>query len=561
MNYNKLAELLFPDIEKVPADYEEIYPPRNLPEGAPAVRLGPSPTGFIHLGNLYGAFVDERLAHQNNGVFLLRLEDTDEKRYVEGSVETLIDSLSYFGIHFDEGITVNGETGSYGPYAQSKRGHIYKSYIKSLVKKGLAYPCFLTEEEISSIREEQEKNKITPGIYGKYAKSRNLDLEEIINKLDCGEEFVMRLKSQGNDQIDKENKDGYFTITDGIRGEITMPRNFQDVVILKKTGLPTYHFAHVVDDYLMRITHIVRGEEWLASLPIHIEIFESLELEKPIFCHTTVLMKLDENGNKKKLSKRNDPELALSYYKEQGYHYEAVREYLLTILNSNFEEWRIDNPALPIEEFIFTLEKMSKAGALFDLNKLNDISKDVLLNIDSISLSTFLLTWAKEFNLPAYVLLSMHQDTLIKALAIGRDGDKPRKDFMYASQIYDYISYFFDETFKIEEPIPENISNEDCKEILKRYSESYNEKDNQEEWFEKVRNISEDLGYAKKPKDYKKNPEEFKGHVGHVSTAIRVALMGRSQSPDLWEIQQIMGKEKVLQRLANYISQLELITI
>ncbi len=556
MNNKKLAELLFPTIETTTADYKNMYPERDLPNNTPVTRLGPSPTGFIHLGNLYGAFVDERLAHLNNGIFYLRLEDTDEKRYVEGSVEAIIDALSFFGIVFDEGINKNGESGSYGPYAQSQRGHIYKAFVKELVAHGLAYPCFMGEDEIAQIRATQEENKLTPGIYGEYAKCRDLSFEEVQAKLDNEEEYVIRLKSQGSSNIDKENQEGYFTIVDGIRGEISMPRNFQDVVILKKIGLPTYHFAHVVDDYLMRTTHVVRGEEWLASLPIHIELFEALKLEKPIFCHTAVLMKLDENGNKKKLSKRNDPELALSFYKEKGYHYKSVREYLLTILNSNFEEWRIENPSLPAENFNFTLEKMSKAGALFDLNKLNDVSKDVLLTISSDNLATFLLEWANEFDKGTFHLLNNNKETLIKALSLGRDGDKPRKDFIFASQIIDYISYFFDEKFTIEEGLPENVSNEDCAEIFNKYLTLYNEKDDQEQWFSKVKELGKELGYAKKPKDYKKNPDQYKGHVGHVSTAIRIAIMGRSQSPDLWEIQQILGKEKVFARIKAYLSNL-----
>ncbi len=556
MDNKKLAELLFPTIDKVTEDYKNMYPKRDLPSGAPVTRLGPSPTGFIHLGNLYGAFVDERIAHLNEGIFYLRLEDTDDKRYVEGSIEAIIDSLGFFGITFDEGINKNGESGKYGPYAQSQRGHIYKVFVKELVEKGVAYPCFMNEEVISEIREAQEKNKLTPGIYGQYAKCRDLTFEEVEAKINNGDEYVIRLKSQGNSEIDKENQSDYFTIVDGIRGEISMPRNFQDVVILKKIGLPTYHFAHVVDDYLMRTTHVVRGEEWLASLPIHIELFEALELEKPIYCHTAVLMKLDENGNKKKLSKRNDPELALSFYKEKGYHYKAVREYLLTILNSNFEEWRIENPDLPIDDFNFTFEKMSKAGALFDLNKLNDVSKDVILTIDNENLATFLLEWAKEFDETTFNLLSNNRKTLLEALSLGRDGDKPRKDFIYASQIIEFISYFFDETFKIEEDLPENISPDDAKEIFNRYLSLYDEDDNQEQWFNKVKELGEELKYAKKPKDYKKNPDQFKGHVGHVSTAIRIAIMGRSQSPDLWEIQQILGKEKVFSRINSYLNEL-----
>ncbi len=556
MNFTKLSGVLFPEITKTPSDYETIYPKRNLPEGAMVTRLGPSPTGFIHLGNLYGAFVDERLATQSNGVFFLRIEDTDDKRLVEGATDAIIDALSFFNINFTEGVTKEEEIGNYGPYHQSARGDIYKTYIKFLVEKGLAYPCFLTEEEITDIRDLQEKEKITPGIYGNYAKYRDLTEDEYIANIEAGKPYVIRLKSSGSPNFSKENENDYFTIIDGIRGEVSMPRNFQDVVILKQSGLPTYHMAHVVDDHLMRTTHVVRGEEWLSSLPIHIELFEVLEWAFPVFCHTAVLMKLDENGNKKKLSKRNDPELALSFYKEKGYHAKAVREYLLTILNSNFEEWRIENPTFPMEEFKFTLDKMSKAGALFDLNKLNDISKDVILTINSDTLKEFLYAWAKEFNPNLLEIISKDEAKLLKALSLGRDGDKPRKDFIYASQIIDFISYFFDELFKIEEAIPENVSSEDCKIILEKYLATYDFSDTQEDWFAKIRDLGEEMGYAKKPKDFKKNPDEFKGHVGHVSTAIRVAIMGRTQSPDLWEICQILGENKVRERVVAFANTL-----
>ncbi|MBQ4576381.1 MAG: glutamate--tRNA ligase, partial [Firmicutes bacterium] len=370
MDYNKLANLLFPQIKKTPADYEAIYPPRNLPEGAKVTRLGPSPTGFIHLGNLYGAFVDERLAHQSGGVFFLRIEDTDDKREVQGAIPMLIQALHHFGVNFDEGATMNGEVGDYGPYQQSKRGEIYQCFAKYLVSQGMAYPCFMTEEEIAAVREEQEAKKINPGIYGEYAKCRELSFEEVVDRISDGQEYVIRFKSNGS-------LENHFTVVDAIRGELSMPENDQDVVILKKTGIPTYHFAHVVDDHLMRTTHVVRGEEWLSSLPIHVALFNALGWELPTYCHTTVLMKMD-GETKRKLSKRKDPELSLEYYKQEGYHPLAVREYLLTILNSNYEEWRIANPDAPAEDFQFTAEKMSSSGTLFDLDKLNDICKDVL---------------------------------------------------------------------------------------------------------------------------------------------------------------------------------------
>ncbi|MBQ0079050.1 MAG: glutamate--tRNA ligase [Eubacterium sp.] len=554
MDYNKLAELLFPHIDKTPEDYDVIFPERNLPEGAKVTRLGPSPTGFIHLGNLYGALIDERLAHQSGGTFFLRIEDTDDKRYVEGAVETVISSLRFFGINFDEGATEDGEVGIYGPYFQSNRGEIYQCFVKKLVSEGKAYPCFLTEEELADIRAAQEEAKETTGIYGKYAeKSRNLSYEEIEANIAAGKPYVVRLKSTGIGGVPTEELK-YIKVEDAIRGTVSMPENFQDVVILKATGIPTYHFAHVIDDHFMRTTHVVRGEEWLMSLPIHVELFEKMGWEPPTYCHTAVLMKIDdENGNKRKLSKRKDPELSLDYYRNEGYHPEAVKEYLLTILNSNFEEWRIANPDTPADEFQFTTEKMSSGGALFDLNKLNDISKDVLLKIPAADLAQFLIDWAKEFQPELLPLFEGNEEYLTKILDLGRDGKKPRKDLIYAKQIFEFISYFFDDYFKIESTIPENVSDEDAMEILTKYVETYNHADDQSEWFEKIRQIADGMGYALRPKDYKKNPDDYKGHVGHVSEVIRIAVMGRSQSPDIWEIQQILGEERTMARVKALI--------
>ena len=548
MDYNLLAELLFPNIDKSPEDYEKIYPKRNLPEGAKVTRLGPSPTGFIHLGNLYGAFVDERLAHQSGGVFYLRIEDTDDKRFVDGAVKIIIDSLRFFGISFDEGAGLDGDTGAYGDYTQSKRGEIYASFAKKLVREGKAYPCFLTEEEITAIRAKQEAEKQNPGIYGEFAADRNLSLEEIEANIKAGKPYVLRLKSDGNPDPEKARR---IKVEDAIRGTLEMPENFQDVVILKTTGIPTYHFAHVVDDHLMRTTHVVRGAEWLPSLPIHVELFEKLGLKLPIYCHTAQLMKLDENGNKRKLSKREDPELSLDYYRNLGYHPAAVREYLLTILNSNFEEWRAEHQDADIDEFTFTTEKMSNSGALFDLNKLNDISKDVLLRIPAEEIIEFLKGWAEEFR-PEIMYIFDDEEYLKKIIDLGRNDKKPRKDLVYAEQIVEFISYFFDDMFAREDEIPAEVSAEDAREILKKYMESYDHADDQSQWFDKIRNIAVELGYAAKPKDYKKNPEDYKGHVGHVSTVIRIALMGRAQSPDVWCIQQIMGEDMTRRRITSY---------
>lgn len=552
MDYNKLAELLFPHIDKTPEDYEKLFPKRSLAESAMVTRLGPSPTGFIHLGNLYGAFVDERLAHQSGGIFYLRIEDTDDKRYVEGAVETIISSLKFFGIDFDEGALLDGESGSYGPYFQSRRGEIYQCFAKELVKRGLAYPCFLTEEELSEIRSAQEAAKETTGIYGKYAqKSRELSYDEIKANIESGKPCVVRLKSSGNHDMPSDEI-RHIQVEDAIRGTLSMPENNQDVIILKATGIPTYHFAHVIDDHFMRTTHVVRGEEWLMSLPIHVELFEKLGFDMPVYCHTAVLMKLD-NGNKRKLSKRKDPELSLDYYRQEGYHPQAVKEYLLTILNSNFEEWRIENPDASIDDFKFTTEKMSSGGALFDLNKLNDISKDVLVKIPASELAVFMADWAREFRPEILPLFEEDKEYIEKILDLGRDGNKPRKDLVYAAQIFDFISYFFDDYFTIEDSLPENVSDEDAVQILTKYLDTYNHSDDQSLWFDKIRAIAEEMGYAAKPKDFKKNPDLYKGHVGHVSTAIRIAVMGRSQSPDIWEIQQILGEDRTRERIKTLI--------
>ena len=548
MDYNLLADLLFPNIDKSPDDYEKIYPERDLAEGAKVTRLGPSPTGFIHLGNLYGAFVDERLAHQSGGVFYLRIEDTDDKRFVDGAVKIIIDSLRFFGINFDEGAGLNGDKGAYGDYTQSRRGDIYAAFAKKLVREGKAYPCFLTEDEIAEIRSKQEAAKQNPGIYGEFAAHRKLSLEDVEANIKAGKPYVLRLKSDGNPDPEKARR---IKVEDAIRGTLEMPENFQDVVILKTTGIPTYHFAHVVDDHLMRTTHVVRGAEWLPSLPIHVELFEKLGLKLPIYCHTAQLMKLDENGNKRKLSKREDPELSLDYYRKLGYHPATVREYLLTILNSNFEEWRDEHQDADIDEFTFTTEKMSNSGALFDLNKLNDISKDVLLRIPAGEIVEFLKAWAQEFK-PEIMYIFDDEEYLEKIIDLGRNDKKPRKDLIYAEQIVGFISYFFDDMFVIEDDIPTEVSDDDAKEILKKYMESYDHSDDQSQWFDKIRNIAVELGYAAKPKDYKKNPDDYKGHVGHVSIVIRIALMGRAQSPDVWCIQQIMGEEMTRRRITSY---------
>lgn len=551
MNNIDLSNLIYPSLPHTPEEYESIYPARTLPQGAKVTRLGPSPTGFIHLGNLYGAFVDERLASQSNGVFYLRIEDTDEKRYVENAVETIISSLNFFDICFNEGVTEDGDIGKYGSYTQSERKEIYQTFAKELLAKGMAYPCFLSEEEISSIREEQETLKITPGIYDGWSKYRNFDIDsdisaEVERRIKAGDPFVIRFKSKGVPNLSAEETKRH-NVKDAIRGTLSVPCNFQDIVIIKRTGIPTYHFAHVVDDHLMRTTHVVRGEEWLSSLPIHIELFAALGWSLPVYCHTAQLMKIDEDGNKRKLSKRKDPELSLDYYRSQGYHPTAVREYLMTILNSDFEEWRAEHPTSDIDEFNFTTEKMSGSGALFDLNKLNDVSKNTLLRINVSEIASWLKKWAYEFA-PEYAYVFKDMDTLEQLLDIGRHDARPRADLVYARQIMDFIGYFFDESFEIQDEYPAEAST-DAKVILQKYLDTYNYDDNNEAWFNKIRSIATELGYAGKPKDYKKNPDKYKGHVGHVSSVIRIAITGKVQSPELWTIQQIMGEDKTRERI------------
>jgi glutamyl-tRNA synthetase len=568
-----LAELLFPDIDMDADAYESIYPARDLAEGAVVSRLGPSPTGFIHLGNLYGAFVNERLAHQSGGVFFLRIEDTDEKREVEGAAEALIESLQYFGIRFDEGVTADGESGIYAPYRQSERRDIYRCFVKKLVTEGKAYPCFLTEEEIAEIRASQEAEKLTPGIYGEWARYRDADFDEVKRRLENGEAFVVRFKScarqvseggrvkeratdsAGNAEMAPDGGQAAetvavcnITVMDGIRGELIMPENSMDVVILKTGGLPTYHFAHVVDDHLMRTTHVIRGEEWLSSLPVHVALFEAMGWKTPIYCHTAVLMKM-EGETKRKLSKRKDPELSLAYYRSEGYHPLAVREYLLTIINSNFEEWRAENPIAPIGDFAFTTAKMSRSGTLFDLDKLRDVSKEVMLRIPACELADFIMDWAETSGRNTDELKKGGKEYLQKILDIGRSGEKPRKDLAYGSQIFEFIGYFYEGSFSITDSRPENVPAEDIAKILKEYADVYDHADDQTEWFAKVRELAVNNGYAAKPKDFKKNPEMYKGHVGDVSTVIRIAITGRASSPDLWEIQQILGEQRVKERL------------
>lgn len=549
MDYKQLAERLFPDVTTTVDDLEARYPARDLAEGAMITRLGPSPTGFIHIGNLYGALIDERLAHQSGGRFLLRIEDTDDKRKVEGAEALIIRAMEYFGIHFDEGVTLSGDKGDYGPYHQSERVEIYQAVAKQLVAQGKAYPSFATEEDLAKIREAQEAQKLNTGYYGKWATDRNLTLEEIEEKLAAGEEWTLRLRADGNPEETR-------AIPDGIRGHVTIHPNDQDFVLLKTNGVPTYHFAHVCDDHFMRVTHVVRGEEWLATLPFHIELFETLGWEHPVYCHTAHLMKIDEAGTRRKLSKRKDPEMALSFYEEKGFFPEAVREYIMILLNSDYEEWRLANPDMPLEDFPVHLDKMATSGALFDMVKLEDVSKETLVRLDEATIADFVIAWAEKYQPDVASVIAPQRDDFVKLLAIGRDGKKPRKDLMNAEQIVQFTKYFFDEWFTQEDALPENIPAEEAAEILEDYLATYDHTDDNETWFGKIRTITEERGYAVRPKDYKKNPDAYKGHVGDVSTVVRLAITGRRNSPDIWAIQQVLGEEKTIARVKRMIAAL-----
>ena len=541
MDYNNLAELLYPNIKTLPADMEARYPARQLPEGAKVTRFAPSPTGFLHIGNLYGAFTDERLAHTSDGVFYLRIEDTDAKRTVPNGIAIIIETLGKLGVTFDEGAVIDGDKGDYGPYRQSERAEIYQTYAKQLIREGKAYPCFCTEEELTAIREKQESEKLTPGYYGEFAIWRDAPMEKIREQLDKGMPFVLRFRSEGN--INNKHK-----FKDEIKGEIDVTENDIDHVVLKSDGIPTYHFAHAVDDHLMGTTHVIRDESWLSTLPFHIQLFKALGFKMPKYCHTAQVLKLD-NGNKRKISKRKDPEAALTYYHSQGYPVAAVREYLMTLLNSNFEEWRLANPDAPIEDFKFTTKKMSVSGSLFDLDKLNDVSKNVISRMTADEVYDQTLAWAKENDAEFASVLESDREYAVRILSIGRGGKKPRKDIALWSEVKGYMSFFYDNLFAAVDAVPDNFDMNDVKSVLADYKTSYNKNDDQSQWFNNVKAVAEKNGFCPDMKQYKADPSAFKGSVADVSMFIRVAVTGRMNSPDLYEVMQILGEDRVMARL------------
>lgn len=545
MDYKDLANLIFPEAKDI-TYYEEKYPERELPEGAVVTRFAPSPTGFVHIGGLYQALVARTIAKKTGGVFFLRVEDTDQKREVENGVTGIVNSLKDFDMAPDEGmITDKEEIGKYGPYKQSLRKEIYQSYAKYLIEQGKAYPCFCTPEEGEEIRQKQEIAKIRPGYYGVWAKCRNLTVEEAIQKIKNGEKYIIRFKSPGREDRKIKHKDI-------IKGNVDFPENDQDIVIIKGDGLPTYHFAHAIDDHLMRTTHVIRSDEWLSSVPLHLQLFHELGFKAPKYAHISPIMKND-NGGKRKLSKRKDPEAAVEYYKTEGIPSDAVKEYLLNIANSTFENWRRANPDKLIEEFDFQLNKMSVSGALFDMIKLLDIGKTVISKMTAEEVYEKAFKWAEEYDKE---LLEMLQDKeyALKVFGIERGNKKPRKDIAKWSDVKENIEYMYDDKFfsNVQNyPYQPAISDkEEISKILKLYIEKYyNQNDDKQTWFDKIKELAGEMGYAKEVKEFKANPGMYKAHVGDVSTVLRVALTARTNTPDMYEIMQVLGKDSVVKRL------------
>ena len=547
MDYNALAQLLFPNVTDTPESLEEKYPLRQLPEGAVVTRMAPSPTGFVHLGNLVQGLTAERMAHQSGGVLFLRVEDTDAKREVPGAVEVLLGTLKHYGISFDEGATIDGDAGIYGPYRQRQRAAIYHVYAKKLVSEGMAYPCFCTEEELAAMRQMQEANKETTGYYGKYAMWRDRSMEDVQAQLDAGNPWVLRFRSTGS----IENQ---FKFDDLVKGKLTITENDVDHVLLKSDGIPTYHFAHAVDDHLMRTTHVVRGDEWLPTLPFHIQLFKALGFKLPKYVHIGPLMKMD-GTSKRKLSKRKDPELALTYYKAEGFPVEAVYEYIMTLLNSNYEDWRRANPTAPATEFKFSPKKLNPAGNLFDYAKLTDVSKNEIAKMDATKVYELLTEWAKEFDPDFGAKLAADPQYATSILAIGRGGKKPRKDLAVWKDAKEYMGFFYDEYLQ-KPAFDEKFSAETVKTALRKFLEKFDIGDDSGVWFDKVKEITTEMGFTTDMKAYKADPTAFPGTVADISTFVRQAVTGKTNSPDLYTVMQILGYERTVERINNIIAAL-----
>lgn len=548
MTNKELADLLLPNVNSNIEYYENMYPSRNLSEGAIVTRFAPSPTGFVHMGSLFASFIGKKAATDSNGIFYLRIEDTDQKREVENGINGIINDLNNFGITVDEGaISETEEIGNYGPYIQSKRKEIYQTYVKYLIEQGLAYPCFCSPEEIEETRQIQEKRKQRIGYYGRYAKCRRLSFDEIKEKIENSESYIIRFKSPGS-------FDNRIKVNDLVKGEIEFPENDMDLVILKSDGLPTYHFAHVIDDHLMHTTHVIRGDEWISSLPVHIQLFKALNFKVPKYAHLSPIMK-EEDGKKRKLSKRKDPEAAVNFYHEKGIPVEAVKLYLMTIANTNFEQWYDCNKDKSLSDFKFSFKKVSSSGALFDVDKLYNISKNYISYLKATDVYDGLLNWTSEFDKEFYDILIKHKDYAVNLFNIEREQKKPRKDYSCYSMIKDQVWYMFDELFIPNAYEFQSIEDkEEIKKILNLYiNKYYNENDDKDMWFNKLKDLADELGYAREVKEYKNNPASYKGHVGDISMVLRVVLTTKSMTPDLYELMLLLGKDRIIKRYSDFI--------
>lgn len=547
--YEELANLIFPDVIETVEDLEKRYPERNLKEGACVTRFAPSPTGFFHTGSLFTSLIDKKLASQTEGIFYLRIEDTDRKREVKDSVKDLTSQMKEFGIVPDEGvISESEEIGEYGPYTQSKRADIYRICAKHLVLKGLAYPCFCTPEMLQKTHDYQEEHKIVPGYYSVYAKCRNISVDEYIERIKNGEKYILRFRSNGS-HLKK------VSFKDGIKGKIEIAQNDQDVVIIKSDGLPTYHFAHVCDDHFMRTTHVIRGEEWVSSVPIHLELFYAMGFKAPVYVHLPSIMKMD-GTSKRKLSKRKDNEAAVAYFLKAGYPIESVIEYLLTIINSDFENWKRANKMVSNDEFEMKLKKINTSGALFDNVKLNDVSKEVISRMNSDEVLNAVLEWAKEYNEEVYSVISKDLAYSKKIFALERDGAKKiRKDIYKWEDIMATFFYFFDEYYEndIKDGYDFKVENKLTKEVISNVLESYikiyDENNNKDEWFSNMKDLADKLRFCTNMKEYKENPDNFVGSIADFSDIIRIAITNRHNTPDIYSIMQILGKDRVISRL------------
>ena len=557
-DFKDLANLIFPNITTTVEDLEKKYPKRNLAEGAMVTRFAPSPTGFLHTGSLFTSLVSARFAKQSGGVFYIRLEDTDTKREIAGSGESLINQLAVFDVIPDEGyISDTKEIGNYGPYKQSMRSDIYNTCIKHLIEIGRAYPCFCSSEELAELRKEQEANKEIPGYYGKYAKYRDYPVDKAIEKIKNGDPYIIRFKSMG----DHNNK---IFFHDEIKGDLELTQNDQDIVILKSDGLPTYHFAHLVDDHFMRTTHVTRGEEWLSSLPIHLELFDTMGFERPKYAHLPVIMKVDD-GNRRKLSKRKDQEAAVSYFLEQGYPKYGFIEYLLTIANSNYEAWREENLDKNFYDFKLQFDKMSLDGALFDIAKVANISKERMAYKKASDLKDEVKDWAKTYEPDFYEKIIKDEDFFTNILNIEREKEKPRKDYAKYSDIYPIISFFYDDvydeidndsldfTVSLNKNETREVSKDIIKSVLNEYMASYNVEISEEEWFNNLKALAEKYKFTSDRKAYKATPLEFNGQTGDVAGFLRVCICGRKNTPNIYYVQRILGKDKVFNRINSVL--------